>query len=181
MVVNRWLAFDMRILLTLLLVLVCRVGFTAELLVQAVDSPFESGAKTGDIIVVRPDGWQWGTSECLPQYVVIKLPGVTEEYAKKYEEALTEQVAREPLVSEAPIKGEVIKEGMAEAEAPIEMESKIVRARKYSVPVSDVEAMKAQSLSVAVKSPSYFVAEKSLVVEKEAVMQAELMKEAIVE
>jgi hypothetical protein len=44
---------------------------------------YDSRTQVGDVIVVRPDGWEWGTRECLPEYVVIKLPGVSEEDAKK--------------------------------------------------------------------------------------------------
>ena len=68
----------------------CSTVWSAELLVQAVDSPFAKGGKKGDVIVVRPDGWEWGKEECLPRYIVVKLPGVKEVDAKKYEEQLTE-------------------------------------------------------------------------------------------
>lgn len=71
----------------------CSTGLAAELLVQAQDSKFETGAKKGDIIVVRPDGWEWGKEECLPNYIVVKLPGVKIEDAKKYEEALFKTVS----------------------------------------------------------------------------------------
>lgn len=45
-------------------------------------------SKKGDIIVVRPDGWTWGREECLPRFIVIKIPGLSVEDAKKYEEPL---------------------------------------------------------------------------------------------
>jgi hypothetical protein len=174
----------MRRLLLIPILLWCTSAMSAELLIQAVDSPFEDGAKKGDIIVVRPDGWVWGTSECLPQYVVVKMAGVTEEYAKKYEESLTEQVAKvAPMVNVAPVKGGKILEAPVEdlKIAPQEMTSNIVRARKYSIPREDVDAMISKEESVAVKSPSYFVAEKSLAVEKMAVMEAVALKEMALE
>lgn len=50
---------------------------------------YEARSQVGDIIVVRPDGWQWGKCECLPDYVVIKRPDLKIEDAKVYEEQLT--------------------------------------------------------------------------------------------
>jgi hypothetical protein len=49
---------------------------------------FYSRTQLGDIIVVRDDGWEWGREECLPNFVVIKLPGVAVEDVKEYEEPL---------------------------------------------------------------------------------------------
>ena len=49
---------------------------------------FDARGQIGDIIVVKPDGWVWGNKECLPSFVVVKLSGMTEEEAKKYEETL---------------------------------------------------------------------------------------------
>ena len=82
-------------------------GFSAELLVRAkphwMDSftqsevdkmsagekqSYEARSQIGDIIVVRPDGWVWGSEECLPNYVLVKIPQITESEAKKYEESL---------------------------------------------------------------------------------------------
>jgi hypothetical protein len=42
------------------------------------------------VIVVRPDGWKWGNAECLPDFVIIKIPEMTYEEAKKYEEKIYE-------------------------------------------------------------------------------------------
>ena len=53
---------------------------------------YEARSQIGDIIVVRPDGWLWGKEECLPNYVVVKLPDLKLEDAKKYEESLMEKV-----------------------------------------------------------------------------------------
>jgi hypothetical protein len=44
--------------------------------------------QAGDIIVVRSDGWEWGKLECLPDFVIVKIPGMAEEDAKMYEGAL---------------------------------------------------------------------------------------------
>lgn len=55
----------------------------AELLVKAVSAthpdPIKDAQgcyKRGDIVDVRPDGFEWGKSEGLPNFVVIKVPGV---------------------------------------------------------------------------------------------------------
>lgn len=37
---------------------------------------YNARCQIGDIIVVKPDGWEWGREECLPTFLVIKLPGV---------------------------------------------------------------------------------------------------------
>lgn len=42
--------------------------------------------RIGDISVIRPDGWQWGAKERLPYFVVIKVPEITYEQAKAYED-----------------------------------------------------------------------------------------------
>lgn len=52
---------------------------------------YTARSQIGDIIVVRPDGWKWGREECLPNYVVVKVPGLSTDIAKKYEESLTEE------------------------------------------------------------------------------------------
>jgi len=40
--------------------------------------------RTGDIIVVKPDGHIWGKEEGLPKFVVVKIPGATTEQTQKY-------------------------------------------------------------------------------------------------
>jgi len=42
----------------------------------------------GDIICVRPDGWTWGKEECLPTFIVARLPQYSVEDAKHFEEVL---------------------------------------------------------------------------------------------
>ena len=63
-----------------------------ELLVMARDKhhndPVKNQAgsyKRGDIVTVMPDGKTWGDMECLPNFFIIKLPGVPEEVMRKYQ------------------------------------------------------------------------------------------------
>lgn len=51
---------------------------------------FNSRSRLGDIIVVRPDGWTWGNAECLPDFIVVKIPGVNPP--ANYESMITEDV-----------------------------------------------------------------------------------------
>jgi len=96
-----------KIILTILFCLISSSCFGAELLVKAkphwmddfkqedIDKltfrdkqSYEARSQIGDIIVVKPDGWKWGKEECLPNYIVIKIPDLKIEDAKKYEESL---------------------------------------------------------------------------------------------
>ena len=97
----------MRIVFTLLMVLFCSQAQAVEILIKAnahwmdawkapkVNSltveekrSYTARASLGDIIVSRPDGGGWGNEEALPRFIVVKVPGVTVEAAKKYEESL---------------------------------------------------------------------------------------------
>ena len=49
---------------------------------------YNARSQIGDIIVVRPDSWEWGKEECPPNFVVVKLKGVKEEDVKHYEQPL---------------------------------------------------------------------------------------------
>jgi hypothetical protein len=49
---------------------------------------YEARAQKGDIIVVRPDGWKWGKEECLPNFIIVKVPQMSEAEAKQYESSL---------------------------------------------------------------------------------------------
>jgi len=82
-------------------------------------SAYESRCQIGDVVVVKPDGWKWGKCECLPDFIVIKIPGMTEAEAKKYEEALTKEVDGK-------------EEGMKEIQ--------IVRFRKHALPKADIDS-----------------------------------------
>lgn len=94
-----------KIILTLsILVLFVSQVFAAEFLVRAkghwmdnlsqeeVDAmsnekkeQYDARTQKGDIIVVKPDGWEWGSGERLPDFVVVKIPSMTYEDAKEYE------------------------------------------------------------------------------------------------
>jgi hypothetical protein len=59
----------------------------AEILVRAVDGtcvdPFANPLR-GMPVVVMEDGHVWGKCECLPEYVVIKVPGVAADVVREY-------------------------------------------------------------------------------------------------
>lgn len=67
----------------------------AEILVKAVSSAAladltkdqRGSYKRGMPVVVMPDGHPWGRREGLPNFIVVKLPGVSAERVKKYIEA----------------------------------------------------------------------------------------------
>jgi hypothetical protein len=84
---------------------------------------YEARSQIGDVIVVRPDGWKWGSCECPPEYVVVKIPGMKEDDAKFYEESLYEDVED--------------KEG--------KVEQKLLRLRKNALPKIDIESAKADT------------------------------------
>ena len=63
----------------------------AEFLIKAISATHpnpdkdRSGCyKRGDIVVVMPDGHKWGNAECLPTFVIVKIPGLSVETAMKY-------------------------------------------------------------------------------------------------
>jgi hypothetical protein len=88
----------MKILIILLLL--CSNCYGAELLVKAEDAwgKDEARSRKGDIIVVRPDGWEWGREECLPRFIVVKLPNVKEEDVKYLEQSLMDNTDKEKPV-----------------------------------------------------------------------------------
>lgn len=59
-----------------------------EILVKAVDATHRDPIKDtrgcykrGDVVIVKPDGWEWGTEEVLPpaqggKFFIVKVPGV---------------------------------------------------------------------------------------------------------
>jgi len=53
---------------------------------------YDARSQKGDVIVVKPDGWKWGKSECLPDFIIVKVPGMNMKDAKKYEDPLLEEV-----------------------------------------------------------------------------------------
>ena len=52
---------------------------------------YDARTQLGDIIVVRPDGWVWGSAEGLPDFVRVTVTGMTVEEAKQYEDSINEQ------------------------------------------------------------------------------------------
>ena len=42
----------------------------------------------GEIIVIKPDGFDWGGNERPPEYIIVKIPGVTLGQAMKYTQGL---------------------------------------------------------------------------------------------
>ena len=60
-----------------------------DAMVKEEKAMYDARSQIGDIIVVRPDGWEWGKEERLPNFVVFKLPGVSVDAVKKYEDPLT--------------------------------------------------------------------------------------------
>jgi hypothetical protein len=63
----------------------------AEILIKAVDAVHSDPEKDrrgcykrGMPVVVQPDGHQWGSAEGLPNFVVLKLPGVPVKKARKF-------------------------------------------------------------------------------------------------
>lgn len=84
---------------------------------------YESRSQIGDVVVVRPDGWLWGNEECLPNFIIVKVPDMPYEEAKKYEESLNEQFIDD--------KGET--------------QSRMLKVRKYQIPLVDVEEAKSKN------------------------------------
>lgn len=60
----------------------------AELLVRAWQ-PKNDIQDIGDIVSVQRDGWTWGKCECLPDYLVVKLPGVAVSTVTRFLETLS--------------------------------------------------------------------------------------------
>ena len=136
--------------LILLFLMICGNAYSAELLVQAKDSPFDTGAKKGDIIVVRPDGWKWGKEECLPNYIVVKIPDIKYDDAKVYEQPLYK--TKTVTIDSKSVEQEVL-----------------VKKRKYNIDALKVEqSITAESsvLSVASKDVSSLTITEKILPEK---------------
>jgi hypothetical protein len=93
---------------------------------------YSARSQIGDVIVVRGDGWKWGKCECPPEYVVVKVPGMSESDAKHYEESLYEDVED--------------KDG--------KVEKKLLRIRKHSLPKTDIETAKTEEKQIELTSTS---------------------------
>jgi len=62
----------------------------AELLLYYRDP--ERGYEIGDVIHVLPDGSAWGNSECVDDFLVVRLPGLPVEEAQAYTEPMEDDV-----------------------------------------------------------------------------------------
>lgn len=51
---------------------------------------YDSRIEIGDIVVIKPNGWEWGREETLPNYYIVKVPNVTVEQAQYAVESLTD-------------------------------------------------------------------------------------------
>ena len=92
---------------------------------------YNARSQIGDIIAVHPNGWNWGKKECLPNYIVIKIPKLSFEEAKKY---------REPIIGER-------------NDAVLGIEQYETKHRKYQIPQSVVNDVKqAFSNSIIINS-----------------------------
>jgi hypothetical protein len=83
---------------------------------------YDARSQIGDIIVVRPDGWVWGREECLPNFIVVKVPDMTLEEAKKYEESLS----KTEIIDDKPV-------------------TTLLKVRKYQIPLADVDDAKTKN------------------------------------
>lgn len=145
-----------KVLLTLIALLITSPSFSAELLVMAESGSHWSHAKKGDVVAVREDGHKWGKKECLPLFVVVKVPDMTVEEARIYEEQLTEEVEEE-------FEGETF------------TRQEVIRDRKYSLPetlIDEVKTSKSSEKKIESKDLKQFkkdIVEKNKVAEKLAV------------
>jgi len=94
---------------------------------------FDSRTQIGDIIVVRPDGWVWGNEECLPTFLVVKVVGINVADVAKFEEPLNEIYMEN-------IDGEDV------------AMNRLLKRRKYQIPVAWVENKAQQGDSVVIVS-----------------------------
>jgi len=51
---------------------------------------YDARSQKGDIIVVKPDRWKWGKEECLPNFIIVKIPEMSLKDGLKYQESLME-------------------------------------------------------------------------------------------
>lgn len=59
-------------------------------LAPQVQATYPMRSQKGDILAVRPDGHIWGNEECLPWFIVYKVPGmsVDQDYEKPFIEVI---------------------------------------------------------------------------------------------
>lgn len=80
-----------RLLFIILILFMASSAFGAEILVMAVDHTHSDATKDrrgsykrGMPVVVMPDGHEWSHKEGLPDFVVIKIPGISVDKVMKY-------------------------------------------------------------------------------------------------
>ena len=56
----------------------------------------------GEIIVIKPNGWMWGRKERPPEYIIVKVPGVTVAQAIKYTQGLIDSTLYDSTLSQQP-------------------------------------------------------------------------------
>lgn len=88
---------------------------------------FNGRSQIGDVIVVKPDGWKWGKEECLPNFVVVKIPDLKIEDAEKYQESIYEEYFDD---------------------LQQETDYRLIKRRKYQIPQNTVDAAKQQSKTI---------------------------------
>jgi len=103
----------------------------AEFLIKAKDVVHTNPSKNltgcykrGDVVEIRPDGAEYGTDEGLPNFVVIKVTGLTFEAAKKY----------------------MIQQYMGDVIGETPDPEVVTKRRKYRVRIDDVPAAILQTL-----------------------------------
>jgi hypothetical protein len=78
---------------------------------------YERCIRSGDPVVVRPDGWNWSPAEAPPDFIVARVIGMSVADGEAYLDALDEVVGTHDL-----------------GDGVIETETKRRRRRKYAVP-----------------------------------------------
>lgn len=112
----------------------------AEFLVRAQASSNPKASEIGDIVSVQPDGHTWGNAECLPEYLIVKLPNISFDTIKHFRE----QLLRELTVDEV--------NNLSDSEKPHAHNlRKIVKRRKWYVPKNWVEQKAALGEPVTIK------------------------------
>ena len=56
----------------------------------------------GEIIVIKPDGFDWGYNERPPEYIIVKVPGVTVAQAVKYTQGLIDSTLYDSTLADQP-------------------------------------------------------------------------------
>lgn len=68
-------------------------GMTADQL-----RSYNARSRKGDVVVVMPDGHVWGSEECLPDFIIVKVPSVSVETAQTYIQAVYEETGQRRML-----------------------------------------------------------------------------------